>query len=254
MSDTLIGNVDQASQKKRSAQMFWARYFSFYDTLNESIPYRRLIERQVELLDPRPGELILDAGTGTGNVAVELLARGARVIGIDFCEPGLEKCRRKAPAGEFRFGDLTRPLEFPSDYFDKLSCSLVLYTFERHLQESAVREFWRVLKPGGMLVLTTFATGFSTGKVYLESVRELRRESNLGNTILRAARFSFTTLRIVFNVWKIKRRNKIGEYHFSSRDHLSRALEGAGFEVLSLESTFASQCLTAHARKPVAAV
>ena len=101
----LAPDQQAAARKKRSAQMFWKRYFAFYDTLNEAAPYRDMIERHAELLQPVANELILDAGTGTGNVAVELLAKKARVIGIDFCEAALEKCRQKAPQAEFRFAD-----------------------------------------------------------------------------------------------------------------------------------------------------
>src|SRR5688572_5817238 len=99
-------------RKSRILQRFWERYFAFYDTLNESAPYRRMVERHQTLLRPAAGDTILDAGAGTGNVTQVLAVPGARVIGIDFCAPALERCRRKVPTAEFRAGDLTRPLAF----------------------------------------------------------------------------------------------------------------------------------------------
>src|SRR6267378_1665848 len=100
--------------KKQSAQMFWSRYFYFYDTLNESVPYRQMVGQHADNLGANRDDLILDAGTGTGNVALILLAQGARVIGIDFCEQALDRCRQKDSRGDFRFGDITRQLDFQS--------------------------------------------------------------------------------------------------------------------------------------------
>lgn len=238
-----------ADEQKRSAQKFWQRYFNFYDTLNEAIPYRRMIERQAELLAPQPGELILDAGTGTGNVAAHLLPSGAHVVGIDFCEPALALCRRKMPQGDFRFGDLTQPLAFPPDHFDKIACCCVLHVLDRRAQEFAVRELCRVLKPGGHIVITAFAVGFSPIKVYRETLREQRKQANLGAALFFALRYSFNTARILYYVARIKRREKSGEYNFFSRDEMVRMLEAAGFEISRVESTFAEQCLTAVATK-----
>lgn len=250
----LAANSHAASaDKKRSAQEFWKRYFSFYDTLNESIPYRRMIERHAELLSPARGELILDAGTGTGNVAVELLGRGARVVGIDFVESALAMCREKAPQGDFRFGDLTRPLEFPAGHFDKVACCCVLHVLDRPAQEFAVREFFRVVKPGGALAVTAFAEGFDPNSVYLDTLRQRRETAGLLDSVFFTLRHSVNTARILYYVWRIRRRERKGEYDFLSAEELSRMLEAAGFEVTHAERTFASQCVTAVATKPPAA-
>ena len=99
-----------------SGQDFWRRYFTFYDTLNEAIPYQQMIRRHVDLLRPLPQEEILDAGTG--NLALALLACGARVTGIDYVEAALDICRRQAPGVEFLFGDLTRRLELADSRFE----------------------------------------------------------------------------------------------------------------------------------------
>jgi ubiquinone/menaquinone biosynthesis C-methylase UbiE len=246
----LTSNDDEAAQRqKRSAQKFWQRYFNFYDTLNEAIPYRKMIERQAELLEPQPAELILDAGTGTGNVAAHLLASRAQVTGIDFCEPALELCRRKMPGGDFRFGDLTQPLEFASDHFDKIACCCVLHVLDRRAQRAVVRELFRVLKPGGRVVITAFAVGFSPIKVYLETLREQRRQGTFGAALFFALRYSFNTARILYYVARIKRREKSGEYNFFSRDEMVRMLEEAGFEISRVETAFADQCVTAVATR-----
>jgi ubiquinone/menaquinone biosynthesis C-methylase UbiE len=196
--------------------------------------------------------LILDAGTGTGNVAVELLKRGGRVVGIDFVESALAMCRAKAPQGEFHFGDLTQPLSFAAGHFDKIACCCVLHVLDRSAQEFAVREFFRVVKPGGVVAITAFAEGFDPNRVYLETLRQRRQAGGLLDSIFFTLRHSINTARILYYVWRIRRRERSGEYNFLNAEGLARMLAAAGFEVVQTERTFAAQCVSALARKPVA--
>lgn len=231
-------------------QRFWERYFAFYDTLNESPPYRRMVERHAELLRPAAGDVILDAGAGTGNITQVLAVPAARVIGIDFCAPALERCRRKVPAAEFRTGDLTSPLAFESGTFDKIACSLVLHYLTPERQRFALTELSRVLKPGGLLAITVFASGFRTLRVYTETLRERRKTDGFGPTVVLGIRYVVNTARIFYYVWRIKRAERAGDYRFATAEELGRMLQSAGFDVLSIEPTMAGQCWTALARKP----
>lgn len=244
---------EAGDDRSRPAQAFWEKYFQFYDTLLESIPYQQMVERHVELLEPAPGERILDAGTGTGNVALALLATGARVTGIDFCEPALVKCRAKAPEADFRHGDLTRRLDFEDASFDKIACCNVIYTLEPAGQRNAVSELCRVLRPGGTAAITVFGDGFKALKVYAETLRTHRRCHGLPSAVALGVRYSINTARILYYVARIKRRERTGSYTFYTPAELTRLLEGGGFEVELVEPIFADQCLVALARKPAAA-
>jgi ubiquinone/menaquinone biosynthesis C-methylase UbiE len=234
----------------RPAQRFWQKYFAFYDTLNASIPYQRMLERAVELLQVRKGEHVLDAGTGTGNVAVLLAAREARVTGIDFCEAGLDACRAKVPQADFRFGDLTQPLEFGTATFDKVVCCCVLHLLPRDGQQNAAREFFRVLKPGGRAAVTVFASGFRSLAVYAETIREQRRATNLWTAIRFTLKYSINTARILYYVRRIKKTEQSGAYNFLDEEQLRTVFATAGFEVERVERVFAGQCLNLLGRKP----
>ncbi|MCG5216701.1 class I SAM-dependent methyltransferase [Streptosporangium sp. KLBMP 9127] len=59
----------------------------------------------VELLDPRPGERVLDLGCGTGVLTAEVAARGARVLGIDGSPGMIEKALAQYPGLDFIIGD-----------------------------------------------------------------------------------------------------------------------------------------------------
>ncbi len=245
-----LADQQAAVEEKRSAQMFWRRYFYFYDTLNESAPYREMVGQHANNLDASRDDLILDAGTGTGNVAVILLAQGARVIGIDFCEEALERCREKDARGDFRFGDITQPLDFQSNHFDKVSCCNVFQFLNSQHHRPALGELFRVLKPGGLFAITVFGAGFSSAKVYRETLRAKRAESSFADTLLFGIRYSLSTLRILYYVWRIKKREATGDYYFFDSEELRRLLEETGFDVLKIQRVFASQCITALVTKP----
>lgn len=250
-SETGMAHPQQApEQKKRSAQRFWRRYFEFYDTLNESLSYRRMNELHVALIQPTAEDVVLDAGTGTGNLTVMLLETGARVIGFDFFEEALAISRRKAPKAEFLLGDLTGRLDFEDDYFDKMVCCNVIYTLEPADQDNAVSELFRVLKPGGLAAITVFGVGFRSLKVYAETVRLQYQASGLLETIHRSLKYTLNTVRILYYVQRIKRQRETGDYTFFTRETFTALLEKGGFEVERIEPTFGEQCLLALARKP----
>lgn len=113
------------------------------------------VEAAVRAVGARPGEVVLDAGCGTGLVARRLAAAGARVTALDLSLKSLEYLRDRAPGPiELVQGDLTR-VPFADDSFDRVVCANAL----QHIQGAAarascVRELARVLRPGGTLVVT----------------------------------------------------------------------------------------------------
>lgn len=238
------------STTTQAAQAFWTRYFTVYDTLNQARPYQAMIARQVALLSPSPGDRVLDAGTGSGNLAAALSRPGLELTGIDFCEPAFALARRKAPSAHFQFGDLTRPLAFADNSFDHVACSAVLHVLSAEEQRFAIGELARVLRPGGRFVVTAFARGFSAIKVYAESLREERQATSLGATIGFGLRYSWNTARILYYVWRIQRQHRRGAYAYVDEQSLRDLLSAAGLVPQSLERTLAGQCVTALAVKP----
>lgn len=105
------------------------------------------------LLGDVAGSTVLDAACGPGLYADELSMRGARVIGFDQSPRMTELARQRVPTGQFRTHDLADPLEWLDDNcVDAVLFALALeYVDDR---TAALREFRRVLRPDGALVLS----------------------------------------------------------------------------------------------------
>jgi ubiquinone/menaquinone biosynthesis C-methylase UbiE len=103
------------------------------------------------MFEALPAGVALDAACGTGRHAATLGALGHRVIGVDGNEAMLAVAREKVPAADFRHGQLE---ELPVDdrTIDLITCSLAL-THVPDLQP-VIREFARVTKPGGTVILS----------------------------------------------------------------------------------------------------
>lgn len=103
-----------------------------------------------QLVDPGPDDVILDAGCGYGRLAERFLSRGARVVGVDISRKMISYCDRELQ-GDFA-GAITEieNLPFYDGSFDKIVCVGVLVHVESPQQ--VIREFARVLKPGGIFV------------------------------------------------------------------------------------------------------
>ena len=104
----------------------------------------------------RPGDRVLDACCGTGDLALAARAAGAgSVVGLDFSERMLERARAKAPGLEWVQGDVLS-LPFEDDAFDAAVVGFGVRNVED--LEAGLRELRRVLRPGGRLGILEITT------------------------------------------------------------------------------------------------
>jgi SAM-dependent methyltransferase len=103
---------------------------------------------------------VLDAGCGTGEHALMLAAKGARVTGVDLSETAIRRAREKAEtrnlSATFQAGDiLTFPL--PSASFDVAIDSGLFHSFDDADRVRYVETIARALRPGGGYYLMCFS-------------------------------------------------------------------------------------------------
>lgn len=108
-------------------------------------------------LDVYPdGGRVLDFGCGAGRLSNALAAHFDEVVGVDISEPMLEEARRLDRSGgriTFELNERPDLSRFEDDSFDMVYTDLVLQHLPPGLAEGYVREFARVTRPGGVLVL-----------------------------------------------------------------------------------------------------
>jgi demethylmenaquinone methyltransferase/2-methoxy-6-polyprenyl-1,4-benzoquinol methylase len=124
-----------------------------YDVMNRVMTagldtrWRKLTARAVV----QPGDRVLDAACGTGDLAIADRKAGAsEVTGLDFSERMLERARRKAPELEWVQGDMLA-LPFEDGAFDAATVGFGVRNVAD--LELALRELRRVLRPGGRLAI-----------------------------------------------------------------------------------------------------
>jgi trans-aconitate methyltransferase len=109
----------------------------------------------IDLLDPQPGERILDLGCGTGHLTSQIAERGADVIGLDASASMIAQARQNYPKLKFVLAD-ARKFELGGG-FDAVFSNAALHW----IPESApvIASVARALKPGGRFVLEMGAKG-----------------------------------------------------------------------------------------------
>ncbi|HYI38045.1 MAG TPA: methyltransferase domain-containing protein [Thermoleophilaceae bacterium] len=112
---------------------------------------------QVRGLAPAPGRRVLDAGCGRGEVLLACARAGADVAGLDYSEAAVEITKEvlaEVPDADVRRGDVTA-LPWANASFDAVLFGDVIEHLDPDQAVAAIREFRRVLRPGGTLLVHT---------------------------------------------------------------------------------------------------
>lgn len=154
------GTLRTAFQSRESRRRYVRALFSTiadrYDLITVLLSYgqdRRWKRRLVEMAAAGPGMGALDLACGTGDIALALAERGARVIGLDVTHRMVQLARNKRGTAAFVTGDMMA-LPFPSSQFDLVTTGYGI----RNVPDlaPALAEIHRVLKPGGVLLSLDF--------------------------------------------------------------------------------------------------
>ena len=128
-----------------------------YDVTNDVLAFgqtRAWRKATVRALEPGQGDVILDLAAGTGSSTVPFGDAGAFAVPCDFSLGMLSEGRRRLPTLPFVAGDALH-LPFADGTFDAVTMSFGLRNVVD--TEGALREMWRVTRPGGRLVICEFS-------------------------------------------------------------------------------------------------
>jgi SAM-dependent methyltransferase len=162
-----------------------------------------------------PEALVLDVGCGYGEQMKELIGRGSSVVGVDLDTSSLARCRAQ---GLNVLRARAEELPVKDSSLDGILCKVVLpYTRE----EEAIREFSRLLKPGGRCYLQCQGAGYFLKYLLLSTSLKER----------------FYALRTIVNTWLwlltgLRLPGFLGDSIYQSRRRLAKYFRANGLTLL----------------------
>lgn len=153
------------SEKAGRVQGVFGSVASKYDVMNDAMSmgiHRIWKDAMMDWIAPRPGTKLLDVAGGTGDISFRYLKRAGygHATVCDLTEPMLVEGRKRAEADQMAdsldwvTGD-AMALPFPDNTFDTYTISFGIRNVTR--PQEALNEAYRVLKPGGRLMVLEFS-------------------------------------------------------------------------------------------------
>jgi len=153
------------AEKAGRVQGVFGNVASKYDVMNDAMSmgiHRIWKDAMMDWLAPRPGQTLLDVAGGTGDISFRFLKRAGRghATVLDLTEPMLVEGRKRAEADQMSdsldwvVGD-AMALPFADNTFDVYTISFGIRNVTRPAE--ALSEAYRVLKPGGRLMVLEFS-------------------------------------------------------------------------------------------------
>lgn len=144
-------------------KILWEIYAISYDKLTHLPFYKKLVEDVYKELDVHERGVYLDAGCGTGELLRKIIdGKKVKAYGIDISRLMLKRAAKKLKNPEnviLVYGNLNQKLPFKDNFYDGITCIHTLYALEN--PKLILQEFYRILKPGGRLVVSDLKKGFS---------------------------------------------------------------------------------------------
>lgn len=178
-------SVDQPAQTE-GRLIRWAPYYDLATNIVTLGQARRLRKMTVEQALIKPGDTVLDVGCGTGEVTLwaKAYAKDGNVYGIDpapeMITVARSKATRKSLEIDFRVG-VIESLPFPDASIDVVTSSLMMHHLPEDLKVRGLAEIYRVLKPGGRLLIADFLrpTGSFLNHLFIAFTRHQRLQRGI---------------------------------------------------------------------------
>ena len=180
----------------------WAPYYDFTVNIVTLGKARTLRKLTVDKALIQPGDSVLDVGCGTGEVTLpaKTRAKDGKVYGIDPAPEMIAVAQKKAAHKkleiDFRVG-VIESLPFPDATIDVVTSSLMMHHLSEALKARGLAEIYRVLKPGGRLLIADFMrpTGSLLNHLFIAFTRHQGLKSGIEDLqrLLKAAGFNQIT-------------------------------------------------------------
>jgi ubiquinone/menaquinone biosynthesis C-methylase UbiE len=119
----------------------------------------RVYQQIVSLAGVQPGDSVLDVGSSGGYLAKKLAAAAGptgHVTGVDPSEAAIAYAQPRASSTMTFSVGVAQDLNLPDASFDVVTCTLAMHHIPARKREAALREMYRVTKPGGRVLVADF--------------------------------------------------------------------------------------------------
>ncbi|MDB5080315.1 MAG: methylase involved in ubiquinone/menaquinone biosynthesis [Chloroflexi bacterium] len=174
-------------------KVFWSAYTRYAETQDMTGAEKQRVEQVLSRLfefGASAPQSVLDAGCNSGAYTLALAMSGFKATGVDFAPGLLSSARRRAaelkvPA-TFEKMDLDKVFWYADNDFDHAICTSVLHAVKR--PEWVLDELHRVLKPGGLLIITLWLDPVKHREAFPEEFTEPAPSSNNPGGLIARAR------------------------------------------------------------------
>lgn len=223
---------------------FWNKYHQlYYKFLQISLTYLNLYRDVYLELQPNINEKILDAGCGPGFFSKKLLDAGCEVYSLDISKTALEHLKKISSKSKIFEHDLSKKLPFENSFFDKIISINTLYTLSNEKIENVLKEFKRVLKAGGTLVIVDPEKSFSNMKIFFSDVFLYYKQYGIIKTLIFFLRksplyFGLLIFNIIIDIKAITKK-----YHFQTEESYKQFVKNSGYLLKNVHKVYAQQCI-----------
>lgn len=252
-------------------QAFWSDYLGHFQTVGKCQDYVQLLDHVFHALGPiTPGQRFLDAGCGNGNAGLFFLQSlqdinkqpglisepSIRYVGIDVIQEALGRAQfqmtrayhslqmaspTRFPSVQMSWSqvDLQHSLPFPDNQFDRIVSNLVLGYVDD--PQAALRELFRVLAPGGKMVISNLKPNGDFSGIYQNLIRHAGQMDQ-----------KVEARELLNNYGKIRQAEKEGQFRFFDQTEWLNILDSLNGVYTGVYPTFANQAYLIVLEKPVA--
>lgn len=235
----------QVSKENKSELLWDLCSWAYKNAVGHSISHKKMFKDVIKSLNLKNSEKCLDAGCGAGDLEKYICSQKSNIDieAIDFSLQMIKGAKRKCIKRgiKFRQADLNQPLPYHDNHFDSVVCTQVLFALPRI--KFTLKEFSRVLKKNGKLIIVEPKPDANMGKTIIANFKELADIKGYHKVLALldlVIRFPLGIIVLLFNLimsyWQ-----KQNFYHFYSVEELKKYLNGANFKIVKIGSTLAEQ-------------
>lgn len=249
--------LEQGGSLKKNKSIYrnywqWGFKTRLYDLLTPQA-YRDSLARAAHFCDLSAGQVVLDAGCGSGSL-IPFLAKslkgGGRYLGIDILNSGFPGLMRMADRMglservELICGDYSGDLVLKENSVDVVVAHFSLYTLADSARRNQVlKNLFRVVKPGGRLITANPSRDYDAKKIIEESL------VSLDATKYFLSKFILYPLTLRLGLRFIEKQLKLKVWHSYSLEEMGEEVRQAGFTVQTSESVYAGSAWLVVAEK-----